>query len=72
MRLNLYICILAVIMMFGCVSSSNIRNGNVATVGVDTFSEEKGLLAIDSMLAEVDTLTLPVPSSVISYNVEVA
>ena len=24
MRLNLYICILAVIMMFGCVSSSNI------------------------------------------------
>lgn len=56
--------------MFGCVSSSNIRNGNVATVGVDTFSEEKGLLAIDSMLAEVDTLTLPVPYSVISYNVE--
>lgn len=70
MRLNLYICTLAVIMMFGCVSSSNIGNGNVATVGVDTFSEEKGLLAIDSMLAEVDTLTLPVPSSVISYNVE--
>ena len=27
MRLNLYICILAVIMKFGCVSSSSIGNG---------------------------------------------
>lgn len=56
--------------MFSCVSTGSVEGNSAVEIKVDTFSEQKEFIKIGNMLAKVDSFTLTIPDSIISYSVE--
>ena len=53
-----------------CASPSIVDNNSAVAIRVNAFTENIDMLRIDSMLVDVDSATLVIPDTIISYTAE--